>query len=314
MPLAEYIRASKNENNKERDTNMILLDWRGFIIPQIYGYKKFINSAHFNMSKFEQSIIKAVGLYNQRFRSKYGELVICCDCRKDRYWRTEVFPHYKGNRDDKQLNKVFRDPEVAKQMKKLPFVLADTFKKNFQFKVLTVDRAEADDIIGTLVFANPGDKHLIISGDEDFIQLQRFNVDQIAPNKNDKKVTTKDPLRALREKLLTGDSGDGIPNVLSDADTFVTEGKRQTTLRAPKKALFMDSDELPESVNTRFKENEQLIDLSFTPDDITKEIVQQFEEYERCTVAPLTAIINLGYGSLLDSPDLFNVNIDVGLI
>lgn len=266
------------------------------------------------MSKFEQSIVKAVGLYNQRHRNKYGELVICCDCRKDRYWRTEVFPHYKGNRTDNQLNETFRDPEVAKRMKRLPFEMAAIFKEHFKFKVLTVDRAEADDIIGTLVFANPGDKHLIISGDEDFLQLQQFDVDQIAPNKNDKKLTTSNPTRSLREKLLTGDSGDGIPNVLSDNDTLVTEGKRQTPLREPKKNLFMDAEELPDSIQERFNENERLIDLSFTPEDITQEIVEQFENYVGSTAAPLTSIMKLKYGSLLDSPDLFNVNTNVGII
>lgn len=72
---------------------------------------------------------------------------------------------------------------------------------------------------------------LILSGDHDFVQLQRYShVQQYSPI-HKKWVKADKPIEhILREHILRGDDGDGIPNFLSDDDTFVVEKKRQKSL------------------------------------------------------------------------------------
>ena len=62
---------------------------------------------------------------------------------------------------------------------------------------------------------------MIVSGDKDFIQLQKYpNVQQY--NLILKKyVNGHDPITYIKEHILKGDASDGVPNVLSPDNTFV---------------------------------------------------------------------------------------------
>ena len=98
----------------------------------------------------------------------------------------------------------------------------------FPYKVLEVDNAEADDIIASVVFhvaSEPKnyEKVLILSSDKDFIQLQKYNfVSQYSPMQK-KFVNGLDPTTYIKEHILKGDRGDGVPNFLSPDNTFVDE-------------------------------------------------------------------------------------------
>ena len=92
---------------------------------------------------------------------------------------------------------------------------------------MDVEGAEADDIIGTLVPRHiMSENILIISSDGDFPQLQMYNgrssftVKQYNPSQK-KFIISENPLQELKEKIIRGDKGDGIPNVLSSSDCFV---------------------------------------------------------------------------------------------
>ena len=55
-------------------------------------------------------------------------------------------------------------------------------------------------------------------------------------------------MHSLWEKLIKGDTGDGVPNILSD-DTFVVEGKRQRPISTKKMELWKtDKDSWTEDV------------------------------------------------------------------
>jgi len=206
----------------------------------------------------------------------YGELIICCDSKK--VWRKEVFPHYKANRkktrDSSELDwtLIFNSLNQIKQ----------ELKDNFHYRVIQVEGAEADDVIGTLVIKNgqllnTGEQILILSGDKDFIQLQVFgNVTQYDPIRK-KSLANENPILFTRELILSGDTGDGIPNILSPDDCFVT-GTRQKPLRLDR---FRDMNnprlELTGEMLTNWKRNEQLIDLTFTPEAIQEQILLQYD-------------------------------------
>jgi len=159
--------------------------------------------------------------------------------------------------------------------------LKQELKENFPYKVIDVEGAEADDIIGTLVpmFA-PHEKILILSSDGDFLQLQQYgeNVKQYNPSLK-KFVKSENPKLELKEKIIRGDKGDGIPNIFSPSDCFVRD-LRQKPVTKPllEKYIGLDQDALEETVKANYIRNTTLIDLRFIPDDIKSKIINTYEE------------------------------------
>ena len=122
-----------------------------------------------------------------------------------------------------------------------------------------------------------GEKILILSGDKDFIQLHTYsNVSQYDPTRK-KWIKHDDPERFLHEHILKGDAGDGIPNVLSPDNVFVV-GDRQRPLTAKKmeKIMGTDLEEMETSIARNYSRNANLIDLSFTPEEIREKVMDQF--------------------------------------
>jgi hypothetical protein len=96
-----------------------------------------------------------------------------------------------------------------------------------------------------------------------------------------------DPDNYLIEHILKGDRGDGIPNVLSQGDTFVV-GKRQKPLRQTTiNTITSTIGDVPlEEVERNFSEdwvpnfvrNRTLVDLSLTPSSIGVKVLHQFDQ------------------------------------
>ena len=238
---------------------------------------------HLNMTKktkpegsmVRHMILNSLRMYRTKFKEEFGELVLCYDSKH--YWRREVFPQYKASRkktrteSDKDWDAIF---EVLNAIR-------DELKDIFPYKFLEVYGAEADDIIaalcGELEFDNG--KTLILSGDKDFIQLQKYrNVTQFSPITK-KFVNGEDPVQYLKEHILRGDASDGIPNVLSPDNTFV-DGLRQRPLGKKKVAAWADNnihDVLPNDETVRnYQRNETLIDLTKSPDELYLKILEEY--------------------------------------
>lgn len=231
-------------------------------------------------------VLNSLRAYRTKHKDKYGELVIACDNRH--YWRKEVFPYYKAGRKKTREASEIDWTAVFETLN----LIRDELKENFPYKVIDVHGAEADDIIGTL--ARKYSAHepvLILSGDKDFMQLQRYkNVEQFSPIMK-RWLRTDDPMAFLKEHIIKGDRGDGIPNFLSKDDVFVVGG-RQKPVSKKKMDAWIDSD--PEGfcdgeMMRNFKRNEMLIDLSMTPQAIVEEIINQYENQE---VAPRSGLLN----------------------
>ena len=139
-------------------------------------------------------------------------------------------------------------------------------------------------LCGELEFDNG--KTLILSGDKDFIQLQKYkNVSQFSPITK-KFVNGEDPVLYLKEHILKGDASDGIPNVLSPDNTFV-DGLRQRPLGKKKISSWLDnehlyneiSDVLPNDETVRnFQRNQKLIDLDQSPKELFLQIIKEYNE------------------------------------
>ena len=217
-------------------------------------------------------ILNSIRMYRTMFKEEYGEVVLTYDSRH--YWRRDIFPQYKQNRkksrenDSKDWNKIFG----------LLNDIKSEFKEILPYKYVEVYGAEADDIIGTLCKEYQDQKTMIVSGDKDFIQLQKYkNVKQYSPILK-KYVNGHNPNTYIKEHILKGDSSDGVPNVLSPDHTFV-EGLRQRPLSKKKIEAWLNSETgMSEEVKRNYQRNHKLINLDNTPDDLQKSILDTFNE------------------------------------
>ncbi len=210
--------------------------------------------------------------YNRMKFKEYEEVVIATDSRS---WRKDVFPYYKANRKLAKDNSGLDWKAIHESLNKI----REEIKEHFSYKVIHVDGAEADDIIAWVCREEKTSdkKILILSGDKDFIQLQtQKGVKQYDPIRK-KFLTDPAPEKFLYEHILRGDSGDGIPNVLSDDDTFVEASKRQIPLTQKKirELSLVDIQALP-----NYNRNRELIDLNYTPIDITAKIYAEYTNQE----------------------------------
>ena len=218
-------------------------------------------------------ILNSLRMYRMRFCDEYGELVLCYDSKH--YWRRDYYPEYKHSRK-KGREKSTNDWDAIFEV--LNAVKAE-LKEFFPYKHLEVYGAEADDIIaalcGELEFDNG--KTLILSGDKDFIQLQKFrNVTQYSPITK-KFVNGVDPDTYLSEHVLKGDSSDGIPNVLSPDNTFV-DGLRQKPLSKKKIQAMVEGNFPNDEVKRNYQRNKKLIDLKESPPELYMECIDAYQD------------------------------------
>ena len=234
--------------------------------------------------------LKSLAMYRKKYFNTYGELVLADDSYN--VWRKDVFPHYKANRkksrdkDTKDWNQIFDCITIIRE----------ELKYNFPYKYIYISKCEADDIIGTLC-EKYGDteKIMIISGDKDFQQLQRYSkVNQYSPiTKKHIKLTKEQAEEYLVDHIISGDTGDGVPNVLSQDDVFVS-GMRQRPLSKKKRGIIKDPLVMNDNeVDRNLERNRSLIDLTYIPSEYKKQILQEFDNV---VVAPrgglLTYFIN----------------------
>jgi len=218
-------------------------------------------------------ILNSLRMYRMRFCDEYGELVLCYDSKH--YWRRDYYPEYKHSRKKSRESSANDWDSIFEVLNAVKAELNEFFP----YKHLEVYGAEADDIIaalcGELEFDNG--KTLILSGDKDFIQLQKYrNVTQYSTITK-KFVNGIDPYIYLDEHVLKGDSSDGIPNVLSPDNTFV-DGIRQKPL-SRKKIQTMVAGEFPnDEVKRNYQRNKKLIDLEESPDELFVEILKEYQE------------------------------------
>jgi len=225
-------------------------------------------------------VLNSMRAVTSRHKGTFGpEVIIAMDGRQ--YWRRTVFAPYKHKRKEQR--------ESSGQNWTKVFELLEPLKTEFPvslpYKTLRLDGAEADDIIGVLTMKYaPHQPILIVSSDKDFIQLHEYGprVLQYSPAKKTM-IGTAHPHSYLKQLIFTGDKGDGIPNVLSADDTFVT-GIRQKPLTQKRltEMMEMSLNELPTEILRNYKRNEQLIDFTQIPDSV---VTQIHEAYDRATSA-----------------------------
>jgi hypothetical protein len=238
-----------------------------------------------NVPLVRHMIINALRSYRKKFGPEFGEMVIACDNRH--YWRRQYFPNYKANRKKSRADSGFDWNSIFEALHLVRAELAE----HFPYAVIDVDGAEADDVIAVLAeysqtmntdgLIPSAEPFLVLSGDHDFNQLQKWsNVKQYAPVQKKFIKLTETPEAVLMEHIIMGDKGDGVPNILSGDDTFVN-GDRQRPIRKEALALwktqkpedFINSDEMWRN----YQRNRELVDLSRIPEEIKESIIDNYE-------------------------------------
>jgi hypothetical protein len=271
---------------------MILVDYSGIAIASLFA------GGGSSPKKLDEGLIRHLILntlrsYNVKFRAEYGQMVLVCDSGDT--WRKAYFPQYKASRSTSRKKSTVDWTEFYRILN----LVRDEIEGNIPFKVVRVANCEADDIIAVLAESTQefgrGENVMIVSSDCDFLQLQRHgNVRQFSPAKG-KLLVSKNPIREIREKILRGDTGDGIPNVLSGDDVFITQGARQTPLLASKVDGWLNNYEglcesMPADVYRNFIRNQNLIHFSQIPMEIQSKIMDKSNQ-----VVPASKRLTLDY-------------------
>lgn len=267
---------------------MIILDLNQTMIANIMNQIGNHTNIKIEEDLVRHMILNSIRSYKQKYSNEYGELVIACDSKK--YWRKEFFPYYKSNRKKAREASEIDWNELFNCLNKI----RDELIQYFPYRILLVEGAEADDIIGTLVInSNKGgdggsldisnEKILILSGDKDFVQLQVYNnVSQIDPIRK-KTIANDNPAMFLKEHIMKGDRGDGIPNFLSP-DDCIHNGERQKPLTAKRlSSLMVDEAQssFTEDMKRNWSRNSQLIDLHLIPKPIQEKVIKSFDEQQQ---------------------------------
>jgi 5'-3' exonuclease len=250
---------------------MIIIDMNQITVASLMMHLNMTKSKEPDENMVRHMILNSVRMYRTQFTEEYGEVVLAYDSKH--YWRRDFFPNYKASRrkgrekSDLDWDAIF---EVLNKIKA-------EFKDNLPYKYLEVYGAEADDIIATLV-KNKKEPIMIVSGDKDFIQLQKYSdVNQFSPILK-KYVNGYNPDTYIKEHILKGDTSDGVPNVLSPDNTFV-DGLRQKPLTKKKIESWLNAniDDLPDEVKRNYQRNETLISLDKIPSELETEINEVFD-------------------------------------
>tara|TARA_Y100000385_G_scaffold222255_1_gene232148 strand:+ start:464 stop:1324 length:861 start_codon:yes stop_codon:yes gene_type:complete len=260
---------------------MILVDMNQVTISNLMMQLGSKRDNELDGNMVRHMVLNSLRAYRSRFHDAFGEMVLCYDSRS--YWRRDYFPNYKSNRKKDRANSGLDWNVIFETLNSI----RDEIKDVFPYKVLEVEGAEADDCIAAIVqhiAETPSEfEHiLILSGDKDFIQLQKHNfVKQYSPVLK-KFVKDIDPDIYIREHVLKGDRSDGVPNFLSPDNTFVDE-LRQKPLSKKKLETWIDldpSDFCSEEMMRNYQRNKTLIDLECIPSDLKANILEDYQNAE----------------------------------
>jgi len=258
---------------------MILLDFSNIIVGSIMVAHKVPDEERFSEEFIRHLVLNSVRSYRKKYHDKYGEMVICTDHLSS--WRKVAFPQYKAHRKvqrDKQ--KVEKGMDWSALFDTISRII-DELKTNFPYKVIRVPHAEGDDVIAVLAkYANNTlkEQSLIVSSDKDFNQLYKYKrIRQYSPMRG-KMLKGIDAQAYLKEHIIRGDKGDGIPNILS-ADDCIVSGVRQRPISKKKVETWLrqePEDFCKNGMMNGWNRNQEVIDFEYIPPPMTLDILEQY--------------------------------------
>ena len=266
---------------------MIMVDYSQCALAAILSFQRELKGDEAEVKNLIRHVtLSTLKSYKKKYGAEYGEMVICCDGRK--YWRKEFFEHYKGsrkkNRDASSLDwKLIFD--TLSEMR-------EDLAKYFPYKVLHVEAAEADDIIAVMAkwlqsnrqciqgLVEEPQKILILSSDKDFKQLQLYpQVRKWSPMQKKYITATAQEIKDFMvEHIVKGDTGDGVPNILSQDNIFMI-AERQKTVSSKRLSEFIEKGFAAcrdDTERRNWHRNSTLVDFQHIPETVTNNIVDAY--------------------------------------
>src|SRR6056300_839466 len=230
---------------------MILVDLNQVLISNLMAHTRGQLDEIPDKDMLRHMVLNSIRGYNLKFKQEYGTPVLCADGSNP--WRRDFFPHYKHAR------RKGRDESTKDWTSLFQLIgeIREEIAQNFPYIVLHIDRVEADDIIAVLV-----------------------KVKQYAPIQK-KFVEGEDPIIYLHEQIIKGDRSDGVPNILSPDDVFVT-GTKQRPINKKRLEEWANIENIPLGSETKkyYERNKKLIDLDEIPGLIYNDILNKYKTYK----------------------------------
>lgn len=257
----------------------ILVDYNQVMLASLFASMGGHGGVEADESMIRHMFLNSLRFNRKKFTEEWGEIVICADSTN--VWRRELYPYYKANR---RRSREESDIDWS-ALFNIVHKIRDEVEEFFPYKVINIDRCEADDIIGTVIHEygtelNTGsEKFLILSGDKDYIQLHSYaNVGQYDPVRK-KWIRNDNPDKYLAEHILKGDTGDGVPNILS-ADNCLAVGERQRPMTSKRIKEFLENGEkgMNEETLSRYHRNRAMIDLKEIPQNYKDQILESYNK------------------------------------
>lgn len=264
---------------------MILVDFSGTIHAAVAVALKESCSTTTDIGYLRHLILSQLHSLKVKYGEKYGELVICLD--SPHCWRKDVFPYYKAKRAESRKASEIDWNTIFGHIN----TIIQEFKENLPYRIIAIPELEGDDIIAILskkaeeltetnILGEMKYPVLIVSNDKDMKQLHQLNyVKQYTP-RSGLISKEKDASRYLTELVLKGDTADGVPNIRSEDDTFLVQGKRQKPVTQKYIKEFLENGKYSLSSDDlkRYERNIQLISFDSIPHKYFEQVIAEYNK------------------------------------
>ena len=272
---------------------MILIDFSQIVVASAFALKAEIVGNEYPdiLNILRHGVLTSIKNYRGKYCASYGsEVIILCDGESG-YWRKDLYEHYKGNRKENR-DKSDMPWEEIQQAKK---TLIEELRKVLPYRIMQHPKAEADDLFAIVVreIANKRkasnalfddtEPVLMVASDGDLKQLHSSTVQQYSPTSEKLvKLDGETPDSFLKQKILTGDSGDFVPNVFNPIDCLHEKVRQKpATQKKMEPILKFDYDSLEEGtddplVKERIQLNRKLVSFYEIPKWIVEEVVADY--------------------------------------
>lgn len=251
---------------------MILVDLSQTIISVAFQNFK----GDYSKDMIRAMVFQTLVSYKKKYGAKYGNLVLAIDSPGIPNWRKEKYSWYKARRKNK-----LQDPVEKARWEKI-FECANSIvaecKEFLTWKTVGMSGAEADDVIAILSkYYGESEPILIMSTDGDFPQLQKYSmVSQYAPAQK-KMIKVDNPIEYIHLKILQGDKGDDIPNILSENNSFIDGIRQKSVTEQVIKEWLTEPKGMKAKYKQRYEENKELIDFDSIPLDIEQGVLSAYD-------------------------------------
>lgn len=250
-----------------------LFDFNNLAIRCFFSSAINANSENPDLKLWKYFVINSI--YESIFKGGVSEIVLAIDDKRS--WRKNVFPRYKESRRKKRDKSDVDWDLFHNEFNNL----IEEIKEYLPFKTIRINEAEADDIIAVIALYGKKDQYVIISNDEDYLQLSSPKIKIYNPQKM-MYIKHDNPELFVVEKSLLGQPKDDIFNIKTPINWPYDKRKPGFGPKALKEVMEYDWEKWlnDNNLKERFLINKKLIDFKEIPDYLKSGILNTYNNYK----------------------------------